>query len=170
LAVSHLKPPFGGFINGRFRSETAIWIQKWFKNPFGLLESSRYNNFQGGDDKRGYINMCKVAGGSKPNLSNWRAVRCGTTQDTGTEHYKAPQTAAPQGSSVSPLNRKRKVRKTRRRRRTAELSPRPVGIRRKKVAILPGPCFRGRGTVACSLFKAKVLIHLAPSTAHCAFP
>jgi hypothetical protein len=30
LAVSLLKPPFGGF-----RSETAIWIQKWFKKSVG---------------------------------------------------------------------------------------------------------------------------------------
>jgi hypothetical protein len=30
LAVSILKPPFGSF-----RSEAAIWIQKWFKNPVG---------------------------------------------------------------------------------------------------------------------------------------
>jgi hypothetical protein len=29
-AVSLLKPPFGGF-----RSETAIWIQKWFKKSVG---------------------------------------------------------------------------------------------------------------------------------------
>jgi hypothetical protein len=31
--------------NGRFASETAIWIQKRFKNPLGLLEGSRYNSF-----------------------------------------------------------------------------------------------------------------------------
>jgi hypothetical protein len=30
LAVSIPKPPFGGF-----RSETAIWIQKWFKKSVG---------------------------------------------------------------------------------------------------------------------------------------
>jgi hypothetical protein len=30
---------------GGFRIETAIWIQKWFKNPLGLLEGSRYNSF-----------------------------------------------------------------------------------------------------------------------------
>jgi hypothetical protein len=30
LAVSLLKPPFGGF-----RSETATWIQKWFKKSVG---------------------------------------------------------------------------------------------------------------------------------------
>jgi hypothetical protein len=31
--------------NGRFASETATWTQKWFKNPFEPLESSRYDGF-----------------------------------------------------------------------------------------------------------------------------
>jgi hypothetical protein len=46
------------FRNGRFTSENATWIQKYFKkNPLELLESSRYSIivFQGGDDGRGYI-------------------------------------------------------------------------------------------------------------------
>jgi hypothetical protein len=30
LAVSLLKPPFGGF-----KGETVIWIQKWFKKSVG---------------------------------------------------------------------------------------------------------------------------------------
>ena len=33
-AVSHLKPPYGGF-----RNKTAIWIQKWFKKS--VVETSR---------------------------------------------------------------------------------------------------------------------------------
>jgi hypothetical protein len=34
------KTPFGGF-----GSETATWIQEWFKNPLELQESSRYFSF-----------------------------------------------------------------------------------------------------------------------------
>jgi hypothetical protein len=54
-AVSLLKPQHGGF-----RSEAATWIQNYFKNPLELLESSRYKNILGGDDGRGYRNMCKM--------------------------------------------------------------------------------------------------------------
>ena len=33
------------FRNGRFTSETTTWIQKYLKNPLGLLESPIYNSF-----------------------------------------------------------------------------------------------------------------------------
>jgi hypothetical protein len=38
-------------------------------NPLGVLENSTVDTmvFQGEDDGRGYRNMCKIAGGSKPN-------------------------------------------------------------------------------------------------------
>jgi hypothetical protein len=42
------------FRNGRFTSETATWIQKWFKKSVV---------FQGGDDGRGSRNMCKIPQG-----------------------------------------------------------------------------------------------------------
>jgi hypothetical protein len=41
VTVSLLKPPRNGRFNfGGFRSKTATWIQKWFKNPLELPESS----------------------------------------------------------------------------------------------------------------------------------
>ena len=42
------------------------------KNPLDILEGpiSIYNIFQGGDDKRGYRNMWKIAGGSEPVLGH----------------------------------------------------------------------------------------------------
>jgi hypothetical protein len=49
LSVSLPKPPFGGF-----GSETATWIQKWFKKSVSIIV------FQGGDDGRGYRNMYKI--------------------------------------------------------------------------------------------------------------
>jgi hypothetical protein len=69
-AVSFLQPPCGGF-----RSETATWIQKWFKTSVGasIIEVSRHTwysaiiVFQGGGDGRGYrvvIKKCvKYPGG-----------------------------------------------------------------------------------------------------------
>jgi hypothetical protein len=60
LSVSLLKPPFGGF-----RSETVTWIQKWFKKSDGT--SRKLMVFQGGDDGRGYRNMCKIPRGSNSN-------------------------------------------------------------------------------------------------------
>jgi hypothetical protein len=45
-----------------------------FKNPLELLERSRYRYyiivFQGGGDGRGYRNMCKIAGGLKPDIGH----------------------------------------------------------------------------------------------------
>ena len=53
-----MKPSYGGF-----RSETATWIQKWFKMSVGTsLESSDIIVFQGGGDGRGYRNMYKIPG------------------------------------------------------------------------------------------------------------
>ena len=77
LAVSLTKRP----CNGRFTSETAIWIQKWFKKSVGTSETAIWIQkwfkksvgiivFQGGDDGRGYRNMCKIAGGPKPILDH----------------------------------------------------------------------------------------------------
>jgi hypothetical protein len=42
--------------DGRFTSETATWIQKFSKNPLGLLEKNSIDMtvFQGGGDGRGY--------------------------------------------------------------------------------------------------------------------
>ena len=41
------------------------------KNPLGILESSRHNSFfQGGDDGRGYRNMCKIPRGPMPVLGD----------------------------------------------------------------------------------------------------
>ena len=63
-AVSLLK------LKGVFRSETATWIQKWFKMSVGTsssrnLESSRgIIVFQGGGDGRGYRSIYNMPGGS----------------------------------------------------------------------------------------------------------
>ena len=57
-AVSLLKTPCGGF-----RSETATWIQKWFKKA---LRASIIV-IQGGDDERGYRNVCKAPRGRNLN-------------------------------------------------------------------------------------------------------
>ena len=68
LAASLLKPPFGGF-----RIETVIWIQKWFKKSVGTSRKFYLPGiivFQGGDDGRGYRNMCEIAGGLKPDLGH----------------------------------------------------------------------------------------------------
>jgi hypothetical protein len=63
--------------NGRFTSETAVrraavsevkrppgsGSRSGLKTPLGLLESSMYNSFQGGDDGCGYRNMYKTLRG-----------------------------------------------------------------------------------------------------------
>jgi hypothetical protein len=53
-AVSHLKPPCGGF-----RSETATWIQKHKEKSVGTSRGLSLDIvvFQVGDDERGYRNM-----------------------------------------------------------------------------------------------------------------
>ena len=56
--------------NGRFRIETANWIQKWFKMPVGSSRKLyRHNSFsnQNGDDGRGYRNVYKRHRGSDLN-------------------------------------------------------------------------------------------------------
>ena len=59
-AVSLLNPPPGS--------------RSGLKHPLELLESSLYTCsiivFQGGDDGRGYRNMCKIPRGSKPDLGH----------------------------------------------------------------------------------------------------
>jgi hypothetical protein len=67
--------------NGGYTSETAVRrFQKrngyldpevLNKNPLGLLGSFRCNSFSRRRDKRGYRNMCKIAGRSVLNLSHW---------------------------------------------------------------------------------------------------
>jgi hypothetical protein len=57
------------FRDGSFTSETATWIQKWFKEPLGLLESSTVDVtvFQGGDDGRGHhVGKCTKYFGGPP--------------------------------------------------------------------------------------------------------
>jgi hypothetical protein len=49
-----------------FRSETTTWTQKWFKNPLGLLESSKHDRFSR-RRRRAWLycrNIYKIAGGS----------------------------------------------------------------------------------------------------------
>jgi hypothetical protein len=54
--------------NGRFASETATWIQKWFKISAGASRKLHMYSiivFQGGDDGRGYTgrNIYKILQG-----------------------------------------------------------------------------------------------------------
>ena len=81
LAVSLPKP----LCNGRFTSETAVRrFQKWNRHldpEVVKIKKIRWDFrkalaldiivFQGGDDGRGYRNMCKIAGGSNLNLGHW---------------------------------------------------------------------------------------------------
>jgi hypothetical protein len=52
------------FRNGRFNSETATWIQNYFKQSVGTSIKLYLIVFQGGDDGRGYGNMYKIPRGS----------------------------------------------------------------------------------------------------------
>jgi hypothetical protein len=59
--------------NGRFTSETAPWIQKWFKISVGsMLYALRITIivFHGGDE-RGYRNMCKITRRSNLKEGDW---------------------------------------------------------------------------------------------------
>jgi hypothetical protein len=63
MAVSLLKPPVS-------EVKPSPGPGSGLKNPLGLLEKALdIIVFQGGDDGRGYRNMCRIAGGYKPHLS-----------------------------------------------------------------------------------------------------
>jgi hypothetical protein len=45
-------------------TKKSVWTSRALESTRALPRYGRYNFFQGGDDGRGYINMCKIAGGS----------------------------------------------------------------------------------------------------------